>query len=82
MKLVLVIPSLERGGAERILAMLAGKWAERGDHVTLVVFSRAEAAEYPLNPHVRLLSLDIPNTRAGHIVKALWRHFRRMLCCP
>ena len=79
MKLVLVIPSLERGGAERILTMLAGGWAKRGDHVTLVVFSRGEAAEYPLDPHVRLLSLNIPNTRAGHIVQAVWRHLRRML---
>jgi GalNAc-alpha-(1->4)-GalNAc-alpha-(1->3)-diNAcBac-PP-undecaprenol alpha-1,4-N-acetyl-D-galactosaminyltransferase len=78
MRLALVIPSLERGGAERILAMLAGKWAERGDQVTLMVFSRVEGTEYPLHGRVKLLSIDVPSVQAKNIAQALWRNIQRI----
>lgn len=78
MKLVLVIPSLARGGAERILAMLAGGWAERGHQVTLVVFCRVEGSEYPLHDDVELVSLNIPNTGTGHVLEAAWRNAQRI----
>ena len=78
MKLTLVISSLERGGAERIISILAGAWAQRGDEVTLIIFDDREPPAYPLHPRVMLKSLRVPNELAGNPVRALFRNVRRV----
>lgn len=78
MKLTLVISSLERGGAERILSVLAGAWAERGRQVTLITFDDAEAPAYPLHRDVILRSLRVPNELAKNFFSALYRNVRRV----
>jgi glycosyltransferase involved in cell wall biosynthesis len=78
MKLTLVISSLERGGAERIISLLAGAWAQRGDEVTLITFDDREPPAYPVHPRVVLKSLRVPNELAGNPVRALFRNVRRI----
>jgi glycosyltransferase involved in cell wall biosynthesis len=78
MQLTLVISSLERGGAERIISVLAGAWVERGNQVTLITFDDAEEPAYPLHPEIILKSLRIPNEVAPNIVYALYRNVRRV----
>jgi len=78
MQLTLVISSLERGGAERIISVLAGAWVERGNQVTLITFDDAEEPAYPLHPEVALKSLRIPNELARNLFYALYRNVRRV----
>ncbi|MBZ5504311.1 MAG: glycosyltransferase family 4 protein [Acidobacteriia bacterium] len=78
MKLTLVISSLERGGAERIISVLAGAWAERGRQVTLITFDDAEAPAYPLHRDIVLRSLRVPNELAKNFFSALYRNVRRV----
>lgn len=59
MRLTLVISSLARGGAERVLSILAGAWAEQGHEVTLLSFDHGEAPAYALHPSVTRLSLGL-----------------------
>jgi GalNAc-alpha-(1->4)-GalNAc-alpha-(1->3)-diNAcBac-PP-undecaprenol alpha-1,4-N-acetyl-D-galactosaminyltransferase len=78
MKLTLVISSLERGGAERIISVLAGAWADRGNQVTLITFDDAEGPAYPLHPEVVVKSLRVPNELARNLFYALYRNVRRV----
>jgi GalNAc-alpha-(1->4)-GalNAc-alpha-(1->3)-diNAcBac-PP-undecaprenol alpha-1,4-N-acetyl-D-galactosaminyltransferase len=78
MQLTLVISSLERGGAERIISALAGAWAAQGKRITLITFDDAEAPAYPLHPEVVLKSLRVPNKVTGNVLLALYRNVRRV----
>lgn len=78
MKLTLVISSLERGGAERIISGLANAWAERGRQVTLITFDDRETPAYALHPGVGLRSLRVPNEFASNRLHALYRNVLRI----
>jgi len=54
-----VIASLGAGGAERVMTLLAGEWARRGNEVTLVTLGAATGDHYPLDPAVRRVALDL-----------------------
>lgn len=78
MKLTLIISSLEQGGAERTLSMLASAWAKRGAEVTLVTFDDSEGAAYSLDPAIILKSLRVPNRAAGSFFRALDANGKRV----
>jgi glycosyltransferase involved in cell wall biosynthesis len=78
MRLTFVIPSLELGGAEGVLARLVNAWAERGREITVIVFDQAEGPSYPLHPAITLCNLNVPNLRATHFLQAFWRNFQRI----
>jgi GalNAc-alpha-(1->4)-GalNAc-alpha-(1->3)-diNAcBac-PP-undecaprenol alpha-1,4-N-acetyl-D-galactosaminyltransferase len=78
MRLTLVISSLERGGAERILSVLAGAWVQRGIQVTLVTFDDRELPAYPLHPGITLRSLRVPNETARNPFYAVYPNLRRI----
>src|SRR4051812_8925154 len=59
MKIVLAIPSLLSGGAERVISTMANYWAERGEDIFIVTFS-AEESFYPLHNKVNHIRLDLP----------------------
>lgn len=59
MRLTLVISSLTRGGAERVMSILASAWAEQGKQVTLLSFDHGEEPAYSLHPSVKLKSLGL-----------------------
>jgi GalNAc-alpha-(1->4)-GalNAc-alpha-(1->3)-diNAcBac-PP-undecaprenol alpha-1,4-N-acetyl-D-galactosaminyltransferase len=78
MKLTLVISSLERGGAERIISGLANAWTERGRQVTLITFDDKETPAYALHPGVELRSLGVPNEFASNPLHAMYRNVLRI----
>lgn len=53
---VLCIPRLYGGGAEKVMALMAGWWAARGVHVYLITF-RTAPDDFPLHPGVRRILL-------------------------
>lgn len=60
MNIVLVISTLNCGGAERVMSHLANYWANNGENITLVKFNKeSDHSFYPLSDKVKLLSLDI-----------------------
>jgi GalNAc-alpha-(1->4)-GalNAc-alpha-(1->3)-diNAcBac-PP-undecaprenol alpha-1,4-N-acetyl-D-galactosaminyltransferase len=77
MRLVLVISSLEAGGAERVMSTLANGWAERGHHVTIVTDSPATSDHYELTPNVRRISLDALSDSAG-LLESIARNVLRL----
>lgn len=79
MRLTLVISSLDQGGAERIISVLAGAWTEQGRQVTLIIFDGKEERSYPLHSAVTLQSLGIPNLAAKNPLSAIVRNIRRVL---
>lgn len=53
LRLTLVIASLQMGGAERVMALLANAWANRGDAVTLITLTSPEEDFFALDPSVQ-----------------------------
>ena len=63
--LAVVIHSLQGGGAERVAALLANHWAERGISLTLITLDRAERDAYPLDARVRRIALGLMSDSRG-----------------
>jgi glycosyltransferase involved in cell wall biosynthesis len=57
-KILLVIDSLAGGGAERVIAALAGACAEKGARVGLLTLSTPQDDHYPLSPQVERIALN------------------------
>ena len=68
MRLTLVVASLDPGGAERVVATLAGAWARRGHAVTLLTLDDGRRAPfYPLDPAVRHVPLALAGVSRGRL---------------
>lgn len=55
----LVIPSLNSGGAERVMSIMANHWAARGVKVTLITLYTQDLDFYPLHRSVRRVALEL-----------------------
>jgi len=78
MKILFFIRSLEVGGSQRQLAMLAGGLAQRGHDVTVAVLYSGHAFEEPLaRAGVRIVALNKASRWA--VVGPLWRLWRLFL---
>jgi GalNAc-alpha-(1->4)-GalNAc-alpha-(1->3)-diNAcBac-PP-undecaprenol alpha-1,4-N-acetyl-D-galactosaminyltransferase len=77
MRLTLVIPSLQRGGAERVMCNLANAWAEQGREVTLLTLNKEGPPAFRLHPSVKRYPLDLPSEPANFLVTG-FRHFARI----
>lgn len=80
-KLLFLVSSMEGGGAERVAAILASAWTERGWQVTLMpTFSGRGGVSYSVSQAVKLhfLADDVGN-RTGKLRRllALRRHIRK-----
>lgn len=78
MKAVLVIPTLDAGGAERAMTELAGFLAERGDDIVLATFEATGTQDfYAPHPAVRRVRLGNPQP-AGSIAGKLAANWQRV----
>ena len=75
MRIILLLSSLDTGGAERVACMLADAWSSRGDQVTLMpTFSGCGECFYQVSPGVRLVYLaDFVSSRVRTFVNQLVR---------
>lgn len=69
MKISFVIGSLGRGGAERVISILANDYCSRGWDVDIVLMLK-KAVEYPLDEHISIVDLTGP--RSSYIKNALY----------
>ena len=61
MRILIAIPTLSAGGAERVVTTLANQWSRSGRDVAIVTFEPEEAHPfYALDPVIRLCALDLP----------------------
>jgi glycosyltransferase involved in cell wall biosynthesis len=67
LKLLVVAPDFNLGGAQRIAITLAEAWAREGHDVTMAVFNRGEGH---YDTRIPVVTLDAP-ARAGFVRKAL-----------
>lgn len=68
-KILVAIPSLSAGGAERVVVTLANQWSRGGHDVVIATFESAAAKPfYPIDADVRLVPLDLPP-----VSKPKWR---------
>lgn len=77
MRLTLVISSLGRGGAERVLSILASAWAEQGHQVTLLTFDGDTAPAHAVHASVVLRHLNLA-AYSKNFVQGLSRNANRV----
>jgi GalNAc-alpha-(1->4)-GalNAc-alpha-(1->3)-diNAcBac-PP-undecaprenol alpha-1,4-N-acetyl-D-galactosaminyltransferase len=78
MKLTLISSSLEVGGTERVMSLLANFWAERGWKVTILTLDPGYAEPfYDLDRRIDLLPLGISGHDRG-IVDTITNNFQRI----
>ena len=56
MKILFVVSALHGGGAERVIATLASRYAQSGDEVTILM-TAGDACVYPLHKKVKIISI-------------------------
>ena len=78
MRLTLVIPSMERGGAERVMSILANSWAEKGHEVTLLTLKREVKPAHELCSDVKLRNLGLTGEPATNSLSAVFRQVARL----
>jgi hypothetical protein len=77
--ITVVIPTLAAGGAERVVAMLARAWTERGRTVEILTFDDGKTPPfYPLPPTVRHWSLDLIADSGGSLWRGLANNLHRL----
>lgn len=59
MRITLVISSLQRGGAERVMSIMANYWIAQGHDVTLLTIDPLELDTFELHPGIKRLALGL-----------------------
>jgi GalNAc-alpha-(1->4)-GalNAc-alpha-(1->3)-diNAcBac-PP-undecaprenol alpha-1,4-N-acetyl-D-galactosaminyltransferase len=76
-RITLVIASLQAGGAERVMSMLANHWTEHGRDVTLITLAAVDTDFYALHPGVRRVGLGLIGS-SSHPAAAMKSNLRRL----
>lgn len=77
MRITLVTSSLGRGGAERVISMLASSWAGQDKEVTLLRLDYGEIPAYPIDARVKLRSLGLV-AESSNFVHRIFRNLNRI----
>jgi glycosyltransferase involved in cell wall biosynthesis len=77
MRVVLTIPTLGPGGAERVMTLLAGGLATRGHEISLLTLSRAGEDFFAVDPRVRRIGLGLMRDSAS-VAGALQANLERV----
>lgn len=78
MRIVCLIASMQSGGAERVMSLVANHWVGQGHLVTLMTFERPGAESfYPLDPRVDYRPLALARV-SRHAVDAVRSSFLRI----
>jgi GalNAc-alpha-(1->4)-GalNAc-alpha-(1->3)-diNAcBac-PP-undecaprenol alpha-1,4-N-acetyl-D-galactosaminyltransferase len=77
MKLILISSSLEVGGTERVMSLLANYWAERGWKVTILTFAGYSEPFYDLDRRIDLVPLGIAGADRS-MLAAVGNNLRRI----
>lgn len=77
MRIMLVISSLRRGGAERIVSVMANEWLARGQDVILVSIEAECTDAYQLRPGIVRVALDLARASRNPFSGA-WNNLRRI----
>lgn len=78
MRMMIFIPSLGAGGAERVAVNLADHWASQGRDVTLVTIDSRASDFYVPQAAVKRVALDLARP-SGNMVVASLRNLQRVL---
>jgi hypothetical protein len=78
MRIVIVLPTLRDGGAERVAANIANFWATHGRSVIIVTFGPPTHRDYSVSLDVTRLSLNLGEASTG-IAKAIGANTKRLL---
>lgn len=70
MKLLFVAANLGAGGAERVMSLLANRFAEKGDEVEFI-FLKNEICFYPINKNIKI-TLAEKECHSDSMIKKLW----------
>lgn len=80
-KLLIVLPALGAGGAERVATMLSNHWAHEGRSIVIVTFEAPETKPYyPVDDRIDLRPLDVPSIPKPkwRAVQQTWRRVRAL----
>jgi GalNAc-alpha-(1->4)-GalNAc-alpha-(1->3)-diNAcBac-PP-undecaprenol alpha-1,4-N-acetyl-D-galactosaminyltransferase len=78
MKILLVIPTLLGGGAERVVVILSQAFVDKGHDVTIITLSGKDTDFYPLPIGVTRIALDILKD-SSNMIDGLRGNFRKSL---
>ncbi|WP_019833174.1 glycosyltransferase family 4 protein [Sphingomonas sp. PR090111-T3T-6A] len=69
--IAMVLAGLGAGGAERVVSLISGRWAEEGHRITIVAFDRGDAPVFhAIDPRIRLVRLGIKPGGGGRLAGA------------
>ena len=78
-KVVLVVPSLQAGGAERVLSIMANYWAGSEWEITILTFEPADQVPFfELDSAIRCIPLDLSRQSSGTF-SGIWNNIWRFL---
>lgn len=76
LRIMFVIHSLERGGAERVMSTMANYWSLQGEDVTIVTLETLDKDAYSLAAEVKRKSLALAG-ESGNKLRGFWNNMRR-----
>lgn len=77
MRVTLVISSLARGGAEKVIVEMANYWAERNHNVTLITLDSSANDFFSVSRKVKRSGLDLLK-KSGNLLAAVKNNFLRL----
>ncbi|QLE45994.1 glycosyltransferase family 4 protein (plasmid) [Nostoc sp. C052] len=79
MRIILIIPELSSGGAERVLVLLAKGFLQRDHSVSVLTMSNDDADFYSLPTGVKRIALNL-RYKSATPLHALWNTVVRLVC--